>query len=409
MTIPAAGALLAAEHAAREAYGRLVAMLAWQWRDLAAAEDALSEAFATALARWPTEGIPRSPQAWLLTVARRELLQAARHARVAHDPAVQVLLAIGDDTPQDEARFPDERLKLMFVCAHPSLPAAMHAPLMLQTVLGLEAAQIANAFLVTPPAMAQRLVRAKARIKAEGLRFADPAPNELPERIAPILEGIYAAYTIGSNAAAPLADEGAQLRPEAEFLARLVVSLLPDSAEARGLLALMLFCEARRGAQFDAQGRFVPLLDQDPAAWNDGLIRQAEECLWQAARLRQPGPFQLEAAVHSAHCQRAVTGSVPWRGIVSLYEALSTYYPSTGATIGHAAALGFAGRAPEGLRLLDSLSAAAMEGHQSYWVTRAHLLGVCGEPAQRRVALQRAAGLTQSPRVREHLLAQLAA
>ncbi len=409
MTTPAADALQAAEHAAREAYGRLVAMLAWQWRDLAAAEDALSEAFATALARWPTEGIPRSPQAWLLTVARRELLQAARHARVAHDPAVQVLLAIGEDTPQDEAQFPDERLKLMFVCAHPSLPAAMHAPLMLQAVLGLEAAQIADAFLVTPAAMAQRLVRAKARIKAEGLRFEDPAPNELPERIAPILEGIYAAYTIGSNAAAPLADEGAQLRPEAEFLARLVVSLLPDSAEAHGLLALMLFCEARRGAQFDAQGRFVPLLDQDPAEWNGSLIRKAEECLWQAARLRQPGPFQLEAAVHSAHCQRAVTGSVPWAGIVSLYEALSTHYPSTGATIGHAAALGLAGRAPEGLRLLESLPVAAMEGHQPYWVTRAHLLGGCGEPAQRRVALQRAAGLTQSPRVREHLLAQLAA
>jgi RNA polymerase sigma-70 factor, ECF subfamily len=407
VTTPAAGALQAAEHAAREAYGRLVAMLAWQWRDLAAAEDALSEAFATALARWPTEGIPRSPQAWLLTVARRELLQAARHARVAHDPAVQVLLAIGDDTPQDEARFPDERLKLMFVCAHPALPASMHAPLMLQAVLGLEAAQIANAFLVTPAAMAQRLVRAKARIKAEGLRFEDPAPNELPERMAPILEGIYAAYTIGSNAAAPLADEGAQLRPEAEFLARLVVSLLPDSAEARGLLALMLFCEARRGAQFDAQGHFVPLLDQDPAAWADGLIREAEECLWQAARLRQPGPFQLEAAVHSAHCQRAVTGSVPWGGIVSLYEALSTHYPSTGATIGHAAALGFAGRAPEGLRLLDLLPSAAMQGHQPYWVTRAHLLGVCGEPAHRRVALQRAAGLTQSPRVRDYLLAQL--
>ena len=409
MTTPAAGALEAVEHAAREAYGRLVAMLAWQWRDLASAEDALSEAFATALARWPTEGIPKSPQAWLLTVARRELLQAARHARVAHDPAVQVLLAVGDDTPQDDARFPDERLKLMFVCAHPSLPAAMHAPLMLQAVLGLEAAQIANAFLVTPAAMAQRLVRAKARIKTDGLRFEDPAASDLPERIAPILEGIYAAYTIGSNAAAPLADEGAQLRPEAEFLARLVVSLLPDSAEARGLLALMLFCEARRGTQFDAQGRFVPLLDQDTAAWNDGLIREAEVCLWQAARLQQLGPLQLEAAVHSAHCQRAVTGSVPWEGIVSLYEALTSHYPSTGATIGHAAALGFAGHAPEGLRLLDSMPAAAIEGHQPYWVTRAHLLGVCGEPAQRHVALQRAAGLTQSPRVRDYLLAQLAA
>ena len=409
MTAPAARAHWAAERAAREAYGRLVAMLAWQWRDLAAAEDALSEAFAAALARWPEQGIPDSPEAWLLTVARRELLQDARHARVAHDSAVQVLLAVGDDTPAAVSQVPDARLKLMFVCAHPALPAAMHAPLMLQAVLGLDAAQIANAFLISPSAMAQRLVRAKARIKSEGLRFEEPAPQELPERIAPILEGIYGAYTIGSNSAAALADEGAQLRPEAEFLAKLVVSLLPGSAEARGLLALILFCEARRNAQFDAAGRFVPLLEQDSAAWNAGLIREAEECLWQASRLRQPGPFQLEAAVHSAHCQRAATGTVPWAGIVSLYEALAAHYPSTGASIGHAAALGFAGRAAEGLAVLDTLPANMMAAHQPYWVTRAHLLALCGETALRRTALERAAGLTQARRVREHLLAQLAA
>ncbi len=407
MTQSAAGVHATAERAARDAYGRLVAVLAWQWRDLAAAEDALAEAFAAALARWPLQGVPNSPEAWLLTVARRELLQVARHARVAQDPAAQVLLAVGEET-EAAVQFPDARLKLMFVCAHPSLPAPLHAPLMLQGVLGLEAAQIANAFLVTPSAMAQRLVRVKARIKAEGLRFEDPEPHELPERVASILEGIYAAYTIGSNAAAPLADEGAQLRPEAEFLARLVVSLLPESAEARGLLALMLFCEARRGAQFDDAGRFVPLLQQDAGRWDKGLIREAEECLWQAARLRQPGPFQLEAAVHSAHCQRTATGQVPWDGIVALYEALCTHFPSSGATIGRAAALGFAGRARDGLRLLDSLDTAGMQAHQPYWVTRAHLLGLCGDAAQRRDALQRAVGLTQSPRIRDYLLAQLA-
>jgi RNA polymerase sigma-70 factor (ECF subfamily) len=312
VTATPAEAQRAAEQAAREAYGRLVALLAWQWRDLAAAEDALAEAFAAALTHWPTRGVPQSPEAWLLAVARRELLQRARHARVENDPAMQALLAVGEDTPAEPPAFPDARLKLMFVCAHPSLPAAMHAPLMLQAVLGLQAAPIADAFLVTPSAMAQRLVRAKARIKSEGLRFEEPEPEELPERLAPVLEGIYAAYTIGSSTAGPLAgDEGAQLRPEALFLARLVIALQPDSAEARGLLALVLFCEARRPAQFDAQGRFVPLLDQDPARWDSALIREAEDSLWQAARLRQPGAFQLEAAIHSAHCQRAATGSVP--------------------------------------------------------------------------------------------------
>ena len=405
MTGPGAGdAARAAERVARESYGRLVALLAWQWRDLAAAEDALSDAFAAALRTWPAQGVPGSPEAWLMAAAKRRLLHQARHTRLTQDPAVTVLLDSegGDEAGAATEAVPDARLRLMFVCAHPALAENVRAPLMLQAVLGLDAQAIASAFLVSPAAMAQRLVRAKARIRETGLRFETPEARELPERLAAVLEAIYAGYTLGRQGPDTPAGD---LREEALFLARLAARLLPEQAEAQGLLALLLHAEARRAAQFDAAGRFVPLPAQDPAAWDAALIDAAEAALWAAARLRQPGPFQIEAAIHSAHAQRRATGQTPWRAIAQLYGVLVQHHPSLGGRTGHAVALAEAGDPAAALAVLDRLSLDAVAAYAPYWVARAHVLRLAGAPG-RGEALQRAMGLTDDPRLREFLASQ---
>ncbi len=404
-----------AEQAARTSYGRLVALLAYQWRDLAAAEDALADAFAAALEHWPRDGVPDKPDAWLLTAARRRLLERARLERVTQDPGV---LALFDDEPHAPVpdAVPDARLKLLFVCAHPDLPPQIHAPLMLQTVLGLDARTIADAFLVAPSAMAQRLVRAKQKIRDDGLRFEEPEQDELPERLAAVLESIYGAYTIGANNAllgpdAAQPEARSQLRDEALYLARLVATLLPAQAEALGLLALLLYCEARRPAQFNAQGVFVPLTQQDTGRWNRALLGQAEEVLLAAATLRSPGPLQIEAAIQSAHCQRAYTDSTPWRAIAQLYAELVRLAPSIGARIGQAVALAEAGDLSSALAALDalgSLEATAVAGYQPYWVARAHLCRMAGRATDADAALVRAIGLTEDERVRAHLQRQRA-
>jgi RNA polymerase sigma-70 factor (ECF subfamily) len=398
----------AAERAARDAYGRMVASLAFRWRDLAAAEDALADAFSAALERWPRDGVPQNPQAWLVTAAKRRLLEAARHARVERDPRVT---ALHEDEPQAPVApdVPDERLRLMCLCVHPALPASMHAPLMLQAVLGLDASTIAAAFLVSPSAMAQRLVRAKARIREAGLRVGEPEAREWPQRLPAVLEGIYGAYTltrqVGAAASAGGADDPGALAQEAVFLGRLVASLRPEAAEAWGLLALMLYGEARRDARFDARGRFVPLGEQDPARWSRTLHAQAERSLRHAATLRSPGPYQLEAAIQSAHCQRAWTGTTPWTAIASLYDSLVAHFPSAGARIGRAVALGETGRVAEGLAALDAIEPALVAGHQPWWVARSHLLRLAGRAPEAADATMRAVGLTEDARVRTYLLA----
>ncbi len=414
-------AWLAAEAAARQCYGRLLAWLACQWRDVAAAEDALAAALEKALALWPAQGVPAAPDAWLLTVARRELLQAARRQRLHFSPQVQALLA-DEPSDEDDPLLPDSRLSLLFVCAHPAIDAALRPALMLQVVLGLPAQQIAQALLTSPAAMAQRLVRAKQKIRDAGLRFEPPGPDELPARLHAVLEAIYAAYGLGwdapPQAAAPPdgsdSDEARVqgLRSEAIFLADLVCHLLPASparAEAEGLLALMLLCEARVPARHGPDGAFVPLAEQDTARWQAPLIDQGNRLLASAARWQVAGPFQIEAAIQSAHCDRRATGATPWPGIVALYERLLAMAPSLGAEVARAAACAHAGDVARAGALLAALHSPRLASYQPYWVARGHVAGLLGQVAAARQALQRAIGLTSAPAVRAHLQTRLQA
>ncbi len=403
---PQASAYAAAETAAREAYGRLLAWLAWQWRDIAAAEDALAEALASALEHWPREGVPLSPQGWLLTTAKRNLLKAARRTRLAEDPTVTVLFPTDADFAAEAPDLPDDRLRLMFVCTHPAIDAGVRSALMLQTVLGLDAARIARAFVISPEAMTKRLTRAKAKIKATGLRFEEPDGHERPQRLQAVLEAIYAAYTLHWDH--PQEGQAGELAGEAMFLAELAAATPPPSAEALGLAALLLLCEARRPARIDAQGAFVPLPQQDVRRWNRPMIERANALLAAAAQQSQPGPYQLEAAIQSAHASRLYTGATPWVDIVQLYERLLATSPTIGAHIGHAIAVAQACNDPQaGLALLDSLSPRPPAHHQPWWAARAFLLAEAGATAEAAAAYAEALAHAQEPVLRRYLQERL--
>jgi RNA polymerase sigma-70 factor, ECF subfamily len=410
-----------AQHAtdavARQAYGKLVAWLSYQWRDISAAEDALSTAFIKALEVWPLQGVPDKPEGWLLSVARNELLQVARRKRLHNSPQIQALL---DEEAEYEpaATIPDSRLKLMFVCAHPAIDPSIRPALMLQTVLGLDAQVIAQAMLMSPAAMAQRLVRAKNKIKQANLRFEEPGVDELPERLQAVLEAIYAAYGFGWDALDGGEVQVQGLRTEALYLAKVVCALLPYAPEAKGLLALMMFCEARIPARFVSQENaetadhlaFIPLSEQNTQLWQSDTIAAAETLLFEAAQANQAGAFQLEAAIQSAHCQRMHSGQTPWRAIALLYEALISNAPSVGASLAHALAWGQCGELEKANTLfltVESTESAKLSDYQPYWVTKAHLAKLVGNMPLQQQCLTRAVGLSQSPAVKAYLSKQI--
>ena len=397
-----------AERAARESYGRLVAWLAYQWRDVAAAQDAMGEALAKALALWPVQGVPGNPDAWLLSVAKRELLQAARSQRQRASPEVQALLpdeAFYEDAPA----VPDARLKLLFVCAHPAIDASIRPALMLQTVLGLDAQVVAQAMLTSPSAMAQRLVRAKQKIRDARLRFEEPDADELPARLHAVLEAIYAAYGLGWDAVDGGDETDGQfcgLRSEALFLGALVSHLLPDAPEAMGLLALMLFCESRVNARYTSTGDFVPLAEQDTQLWDKTTISQAETLLQSASRKQMVGPFQLEAAIQSAHCQRLFTGSTPWDSIAYLYEKLLQTAPSVGAQVAQAVAWAQTGDLEKARFLIAEIDPQRVKTYQPYWVAKAHIELLSGDTLAHAQSHRQAIGLTSSASIRRYLQTQ---
>jgi RNA polymerase sigma-70 factor (ECF subfamily) len=395
----------AVERVARESYGRLVAYLSVHTHDLASAEDALSNALVSALRHWPQDGVPRNPEAWLLTAARRSLVDVIRHQHVvqASEPTLVLLKETSTEVALS-TEFPDERLKLLFVCAHPAIDPAMHTPLMLQTVLGVDAARIGQAFLIAPKTMGQRLFRAKTKIRGGGIPFEIPQERDLPERLDAVLEAIYAAFGIGWDDMAGADQRGRELADEAMWLARVLLRLMPSEAEVRGVLALMLHCEARRPARRGTDSRYIPLSEQDPKQWSVPLIEEAEGHLNEAFKLGRSGRFQLEAAIQSVHAERARTGRTDWTAIALFYERLIRISPTLGTQAGYAAAVA-EGKGPEaGLAILESIDHHAVAGYQPYWAVCAHLLQRLGKTREATNAYDRAIGLAEDPAVRQFLL-----
>jgi predicted RNA polymerase sigma factor len=393
------------ERVARESYGRLVAYLSVNTHDLAAAEDALSEALLKSLTAWPRDGVPQNPEAWLLTTARHAVVDAVRHQRVvsASEPTLQ-LLQENTMASKFSTEFPDERLKLLFVCAHPAIDPAMHTPLMLQTVLGLDAVRIAGVFLISPKTMGQRLVRAKTKIRDGGIQFQIPEPRDLPQRLDAVLDAIYAAFGIGWDDLVGVDGRSRELAEEAIWLARVLLQLMPNEAEVSGLLSLMLHCEARRAARRGRDGRYIPLSEQDPSLWSLPLIEDAERHLADASKFGRPGRFQLEAAIQSVHAERGRSGRIEWAAIVGFYEQLNRISPTLGRRTGYAAALAEASRAEQGLAVLDAIDTDAVSAYQPYWAVRAHLLQRLGKGPEARHAYDRAIGLAEDPAVKEFLM-----
>jgi RNA polymerase sigma-70 factor (ECF subfamily) len=299
--------------------------------------------------------------------------------------------------------FPDERLKLLFVCAHPAIDSAARTPLMLQAVLGIDAARIASAFLVSPAAMSQRLVRAKNKIHDAGIPFRVPEPPEWEERVSFVLDAIYAAYTTGWESLMETASTHHALATEAITLGRMLTHLMPREPEALGLLALMLHCEARRQARYTSDGKFVPLDQQETALWSQSMIEEAEKHLRSAAAFKHMGRYQLEAAIQSVHASRAKTGRIDWKEISLLYEGLVRIAPGIGSLVGRAVAIAQAEQPAAGFAALEQIPSDRTADYQPYWAARGHLLRLLDRKDEAQEAFGRAASLTDDPALREYL------
>lgn len=407
MADPRAESARAAENAARSVYSRLIAILTARTGDIASAEDALSQAFTSALKTWPEKGVPNAPEAWLLAAAKRNWIDRSRRTATASAAEPDLIQRI-EEAAMDSADpdMPDPRLGLMFLCAHPAIDPAVRTPLMLQTVLGLSAERIASVFLIRKETMSARLVRAKSKVKTAGIPFGIPGLEAWHGRLDAVLSAVYGAYTLGqdSNDVTDMTSGG--LRSEAEWLARLLVELLPDSGESKGLLALILFSEARRAARIGAAGEFVPLSEQDTTLWDAELIHEAQSLLKAASRADDGGRYQLEAAIQSVHALRAVTGQTDWATLLHLYDALMATSPSLGAAIARAAVLVETKGPDAALDALSDLPTERLGKHGPYHATLAHCLSAAGKPTDSVAAYRKAADLAPHPSVADWLLAR---
>ncbi len=391
-------AAAAAERAARTAYGKLVAAIARRTGDITAAEDALATAFARALTHWPKSGVPAAPQAWLLSVARNAAIDTARRrATETNDTATLTLLAEEHHMAKPDH---DPRLGLVLAASHPAIAPEVRAPLILQTVFGVSAHDIAEAYLIPPATLSQRLVRAKAKIKAAKIPF-EPDPDDAPTRLANARDAVFALYTVAR--AAPR-DEVANARAgDALAIATLCAERLPDDPETLGLAALIAFSEARQPAARDGSGRYIKLSDQNVGLWDAALLTTAERWLASAAAHRTLGRFQIMAAIQSAHSARRHTGTTPWAEIAAFYDVLLAMMPTAGVATARAAAHGNAFGKPAGLGALEDARTGKLcpDNYQPYWALRAHLCE--GEDSE--IAYTTAIALSRDEVVRAHLSA----
>jgi RNA polymerase sigma-70 factor, ECF subfamily len=394
-----------AERAARESYGRLLAYLAPRC-GIDEAEEALADAFAAALEHWPAEGVPRKPEAWLLVAARRRFIDRVRRTRrelQLHDRLVQA--AQDAQRAFESAQEPeDERLSMLFACAHPAIAPEVRAPLMLQIALGLDAARIASAFLVAPATMSQRLVRAKRKIASAGIPLRVPESEDFPERLDAVLSAIYAAFSEGWGDPSGIDARSRGLTNEALWLGRLVMQARPDEPEAIGLVALMLYAESRRAARRDASGAYVALDDQNVSLWDAEMIEEAESLVRRASHAHRPGRFQLEAAIQSAHAVRRHHRAPDWDAIVTLYEALWNITGSPVVALNRAVAISHTSAVEVALEALDAIDGRErLEQYQPYWAARADLLARSGNVEAACAAYERARGLSIDPATRSYL------
>ncbi|MFI7697943.1 RNA polymerase sigma factor [Nonomuraea sp. NPDC049480] len=374
--------------------GRSVAALISAFGDIDVAEDAVQEAFAVALLKWPADGLPPNPGGWITTTARnRAIDRLRREARERHLLGTAMTLPPPEPgPPEEEGPVRDDRLRLIFTCCHPALSQEAQVALTLRLLGGLSTEEVARAFLVAEPAMAQRLVRAKRKIKAARIPYRVPDGHELPDRLPPVLAVVYLVYNAGLSRR--------ELSGEAVRLARLLAGLMPDEPEVAGLLALLLLTESRRAARTRADGALVPLGVQDRSRWDRGLIAEGQEILRRCLRRGRPGPYQVQAAVNAVHADAATAGETDWPQIVALYDQLLAVAPTPVVALNRAVAVAEVRGPAAALALVDELD---LDGYHPYHATRADLLRRLGRDEEAALAYERAAALAPTQAERDFL------